>query len=79
MADAVIFGFDFRPLPPETRRLMYALRARGGAMRIVRGDDYLRRLGAQLRCRGFAVFHGRRRLALTPRGDLYLDKLMRAE
>lgn len=81
---AVLFGFDFRPLAPEERRLMWSLRARGGgaSLCVFPCRKYARRLGARLRGRGFARFArrgARLSLELTPRGHAYLDRLMRAE
>lgn len=79
-----LFGFDFRPLVPEARRLMWELRARGGSWYLNRfaARQHTSRLGAILRCRGFVRFTGgggNKRLELTDRGNAYLDRLMRCE
>lgn len=79
-----LFSFDFRPLIPEARRLMWELRARGGRLYLSRDPscNYTARLGALLRCRGFvrmAAGGSNKRLELTDRGNAYLDRLMRCE
>ncbi len=81
---AGLFGFDFRPLAPEARRLMWELRASGGGWYLNRfaSRTYTARLGAALRCRGFARFvggGGNKRLELTERGQAYLDRIARCE